>query len=166
MEMPGDTPNVTFPITNYFNGTIREYYANGTIASSRLNDMVLRIMTPYFYLGQDKGYPSIDPSSGDLNGLYPPLYRYDWNLTGTRNRDVRDAHAELIRNLGAQSAVLLKNVNGALPLKAPKNVGVFGSDAPDPVNGPYSFMEEDIGTLPIGGGSGMFPYRVQYCVQD
>lgn len=164
MEMPGDVPKVVFPFTNYFNGTIRQYYANGTLTSARLDDMLLRILTPYFYLGQDQAYPSVDPSSADLNGLYPQQYRYDFNLTGTRDRDVRDSHAGIIRGLGAQSAVLLKNVNGALPLKAPKNIGVFGNDAADVVNGPYGFQEEDIGTLPIGGGSGTVPVH-RICVQ-
>ena len=156
MEMPGDTPNVTFPITNYWNGTIQKLYANGSVPVARLNDMLARILTPYFLLGQDEAYPSIDPSSGDLNALYPQQYRYNFDLTGVRSRDVRGNHANNIRALGAQAAVLLKNVNGALPLKAPKSIGVFGNDAADAVNGPYGFQEEDIGTLPIGGGSGMF----------
>jgi beta-glucosidase len=155
MEMPGDTPNVTFAISNHWNGTIQNFYANGSLSSARLNDMLVRILTPYFFLGQDKTYPSIDPSSGDLNVLYPQHYRYDFNLTGARNRDVRDNHAANIRAVGAESAVLLKNVNGALPLQAPKNIGVFGNDAADSVTGLYSFQEEDIGALPIGGGSGM-----------
>jgi len=154
--MPGDTPNVTFAITNYWNGTIQNFYANGTLPSARLNDMLTRVLTPYFYLGQNEAYPSIDPSVADLNFLYPQRYRYDFNLTGTRSRDARDGHAANIRALGAQAATLLKNVNGALPLKAPKNIGVFGSDAADVVNGLYGFQEEDIGTLPIGGGSGTF----------
>jgi beta-glucosidase len=155
MEMPGDTPNVTFAITNYWNGTIQELYANGSLASTRLNDMLLRIYTPYFYLGQDQAYPSTDPSVAGLNQLYPQQYRYNFNLTGIRSRDVRGDHAEGIRALGAQSAVLLKNDKGALPLKAPKNIGVFGSDAADTENGLYGFQAEDIGALPIGGGSGM-----------
>jgi beta-glucosidase len=156
MEMPGDTPSVIFAITNYWNGTIQKLYANGSIPSTRLDDMLLRIYTPYFFLGQNNPYPSIDPSGADLNGLYPPQYRYNFNLTGTRSRDVRGNHAALIRALGAQSAVLLKNENGALPLKAPKNIGVFGSDAADTENGLYGFQLEDIGALPIGGGSGAF----------
>jgi beta-glucosidase len=162
MEMPGDSPNVTFAITNYWNGTIQQFFANETLTSTRLNDMLLRILTPYFHLGQDQGYPSVDPSSADLNTLYPQQYRYDFGLNGTRSRDVRDNHAELIRTLGAQSSVLLKNVNGALPLKAPKNIGVFGNDAADTVNGQYFFQDEDIGTLPIGGGSGKSVSRRNY----
>jgi beta-glucosidase len=159
MEMPGDTPNVTFPIANYWNGTIQTLYANGSVTLGRLNDMLARILTPYFLLGQDEAYPSIDPSTSDLQALYPNQYRYDFNLTGARSRDPRDNHADNIRALGAQAAVLLKNVDGALPLKAPKSIGVFGNDAADAVNGPYGFQEEDIGTLPIGGGSGMFNFQ-------
>lgn len=159
MEMPGDTPNVTFAITNYWNGTIQNLVANGSLPTARLDDMLVRVLTPYFYLGQNEAYPSIDPSAGDLNLLYPQQYRYDFNLTGARSRDVRDGHAGNIRALGAQAAVLLKNVNGTLPLKAPKNIGVFGNDAADPVSGLYGFQEEDIGTLPIGGGSGKSTLR-------
>lgn len=156
MEMPGDVPGPIFPFTNYFNGTIREYYANGSFSSARLDDMLIRIFTPYFYLGQDEGYPSKDPSMADLMTLYPQdSYRYDFNLTGTRSRDVRQRHADGIRALGAQAAVLLKNVNGTLPLRAPRNIGVFGSDAAESVNGLYGFQDAEIGTLPIGGGSGM-----------
>jgi beta-glucosidase len=155
MEMPGDTPNVTFPFTNYWNGTIQKFYENGTLSSARLNDMLVRVLTPYFYLGQNEAYPSIDPSCADLNSLYPQQYRYNFNLTSPRSRDVRGDHAANIRALGAQSAVLLKNVNGALPLRAPKNIGVFGNDAADSESGLYGFQEEDVGTLPVGGGSGM-----------
>lgn len=154
--MPGDVPSVVFAFTNYWNGTIQNLYANKTLPATRLDDMLTRILTPYFYLGQNEGYPSIDPSVADLNLLYPQQYTYDFNLTGTRSRDPRGRHADNIRALGAQAAVLLKNVNGALPLKAPKVIGVFGNDAADVVNGQYGFEDEDIGTLPIGGGSGMF----------
>jgi beta-glucosidase len=86
--------------------------------------------------------------------LYPQKYTYGFNLTGTRNRDVRSSHAETVRALGAQSAVLLKNVIGALPLRAPKNIGVFEDDAADSVSVQHSFQEKAIDTLPIGGGSG------------
>lgn len=55
--------------------------------------------------------------------------------------------------------VLLKNVDGALPLKTPKNIGVFGNDAGDLTNGLYfesTFTNvgfED-GVYAVGGGSG------------
>lgn len=57
--------------------------------------------------------------------------------------------------------VLLKNVNGTLPLKAPKNIGVFGNDAGDLTDGLYFGGDADLtnigfqyGVLPVGGGSG------------
>ena len=155
MEMPGDTPNVTFAVTNYWNASIANFRSNGSLTDGRLDDMLFRIMTPYFYLGQDQNYPSVDPSSTALNALYPAsLVQFPFILNGTSSRDVREAHATGIRALGAQAAVLLKNSNNALPLKAPRNIGVFGNAAADSSNGQYSFQEEDIGVLPIGGGSG------------
>jgi beta-glucosidase len=163
MEMPGDTPKTYFAMANYWNGTIQEMHNNGSIPMSKLNDMLARILTPYFFLNQDQGYPSVDPGCADLNQLYPPKYRYDFNLTGQRDRNVQEDHASLIRSIGAQAATLLKNVNGALPLKTPKRIGVFGSDAADVTTGEYGPQQEVIGTLPIGGGSGMM---MSLLVQD
>lgn len=87
-------------------------------------------------------------------------YNYTFNL-GPSNLDVRDDHAALIRTLGAAGIVLLKNENSALPLKTPKNVGVFGNDAGDSTVG-LDFQGDpdlgqigfDLGVLPVGGGSG------------
>jgi beta-glucosidase len=44
--------------------------------------------------------------------------------------NVQGRHAELIREIGAASTVLLKNVNRTLPLvaKSIRRVGVFGSE--------------------------------------
>lgn len=36
-----------------FGGNLTQAVENGTLSMSRVNDMVLRIMTPYFYLNQD-----------------------------------------------------------------------------------------------------------------
>ena len=152
MDMPGKSALI--PFTDYWNASITAATSNGSISASRLDDMVTRVMTPYFYLGQNQGYPSIDPSTSALEGVSVQEFNYDFNLTGTSNRDVRGNHADLIRSLGAQSATLLKNDNRALPLKTPKTIGVFGNDAADIVNGPYGFEAEEIGTLPVGGGSG------------
>lgn len=97
--------------------------------------MVLRIMTPYFYLKQDD-YPPIDGRSPALNNNNPQNYRYQFTL-GVSDTNVRDDHAQLIRELGAAGTVLLKNVNQTLPLKTPRSIGVFGNDAGDLVNGEY-----------------------------
>lgn len=74
---------------------------------------------------------------------------------------MRDDHAASIRELGAAGIVLLKNENNALPLKTPKNVGVFGNDAGDITIGLYFGADPDLGqigydlgVMPVGGGSG------------
>lgn len=75
--------------------------------------------------------------------------------------DVRKDHKQLIRELGAAGIVLLKNENNTLPLKTPKNIGVFGNDAGDIGAGLYSIDIPGVGNvgyaegvLPVGGGSG------------
>jgi beta-glucosidase len=161
MDMPGGeiTPA---PTPSYFGDNLKQGVNNGTVTQARLDDMCHRIMTPYFLLRQNEDYPPIDPSEGPLNQeLDPPPYVYQIPVGKAANVDVREDHATLIRELGAAGTVLLKNVNGALPLKAPKSIAVLGNDAIDDVNGQYfsgsAFGTNgfEYGTLPVGGGSGM-----------
>jgi beta-glucosidase len=117
--------------------------------------MITRIMTPYYFLGQDKDYPLIDPATVELNTFSPQSTWFEpFVLNGTSNRDVRVDHAVVIRNLGAASAVLLKNVDGTLPLAAPKSIAVFGNDAGEDTEGYYNQINFEYGTLSIDGGSG------------
>lgn len=161
MDMPGSIGWSSNSNASYFGGNITIAVNNGSLPISRLNDMILRVMTPYFYLGQDD-YPTVDPSSADLEGFVASESPYQWDLSGTKHRDLRDDHASLIRNLGASSATLLKNTNNALPIsKPPKVIGVFGNDAADEADGLYQPEDYpandygyDIGTLYVGGGSG------------
>lgn len=140
---------------SYFGGNVTAAVNNGTVAETRVDDMIVRIMTPYFWLGQDKDFPSVDPSSGDLNTFSPKsTWTHEFNLTGTRSRDVREDHGALIRKHGADAAVLLKNENKALPLKAPKSIAVFGNDAGDDTQGYLNQDDFEFGTLTSGGGSG------------
>ncbi len=165
MDMPGAISRGT---ASYFGGNITIAINNGSIAESRLDDMIARVMTPYFYLQQNSGYPTIDPSEEALNNFLPSEdTQFQFVLNGTANRDVRADHATLIRELGAVSAVLLKNTNGTLPLKAPKTIGVFGNDAADFTTGLYNtanlgYLGYEIGALPVGGGSGAgrFSYMI------
>jgi beta-glucosidase len=112
-------------------------------------------MTPYFHLGQDVDFPLVDPSGGDLNTFSPTStwFRY-FNLNGTRSRDVRGNHSISIRELGAKATVMLKNVNNTLPLKAPKNIAIFGNDQGEPAPGYLNQANYEDGTLVAGGGSG------------
>jgi beta-glucosidase len=124
--------------------------------------MVRRVLTPYFFLGQDNGFPTVDPSSG----AYPMIDDYepdsywlqDWTTAGaigSTDRDVRGNHSSLIRTLGSAGTVLLKNSNSSLPLKSPKKIGVFGNAAGDLTTGLYYHSTNyEYGCLPDGGGSG------------
>lgn len=150
---------------------------NGSLAMSRLDDMAHRIMvrrqspcnifelfvddtsqTPYFWLNQDN-YPAIDGSTpGTQKTWSQDTYRYNYTY-GPSSVDVRADHKNLIREIGAAGTVLLKNVNKTLPLKAPKNIAIYGNDAADLTNGLYfsnliSNNGFEIGVLPVAGGSG------------
>ncbi|TKA55684.1 putative beta-glucosidase G [Cryomyces minteri] len=161
MNMPGGI-NFLSPTPSYWGENITIAVNNGSLAESRIDDMIRRIMTPYFYLGQDQGFPTVDPSGVPLNFFPPSTWVAEFDLNGTSNRDVRANHAGLIRELGAAGTVLLKNINNALPLRAPKNIAVFGNDAGDLTRGLYFLNifagvgsgNEEFGTLPVGGGSG------------
>ena len=41
--------------------------------------------------------------------------------------DVQDDHFQVVREIGAASAILLKNVAGALPLRKPKSLAIIGT---------------------------------------
>lgn len=154
------------PTTNttpsWFGGNLTLGVQNGSVSESRLDDMVRRVMTPYFALGQDRDFPLIDPSMG----AYPQVDNFEaqfyWKdqytaagVLGEASRDVRGNHSALIRELGAAGSVLLKNVKSALPLVAPKRIGIFGNAAGDLTTGPYYQSNEyEYGCLPAGGGSG------------
>lgn len=168
MDMPGHIrgriPNSegTAYLT-YFGANLTESMNNGTIEMDRLDDMITRIMTPYYALHQDEGYPSVDPSAALLNTFaLPDTYFREWNLTGEASRDVRDNHGDLIRKHAAASTVLLKNEDSALPLKAPQSIAVFGNDAGEVTEGPLNQQPFEFGTLAVGGGSGAarFTYLV------
>lgn len=120
----------------YFGANLTNAINNGSLSEERLDDSVIRILTPYFHFKQSN-YPEVDPSEAALQGLDLATYAYQSTLSNMSNVDVRGNHSVLIRELGAAGTVLLKNVDGALPLKRPKNIAVFGNDAGDVVDGLY-----------------------------
>ncbi|KPM45185.1 putative beta-glucosidase G [Neonectria ditissima] len=150
--------NVPGPISptdlghTYFGNNLVTGVQNTTLSSSRLDDMVRRVLVPYYYLGQDQGFPSVDPSTYFLVAQF--LGVSTGSAVTPAGRDVRGNHDELIREIGAAGTVLLKNDNGILPLKNTSNLGVFGSDAADPTSLLYPNGGPGFGTIVIGGGSG------------
>ncbi|KAH7141774.1 glycosyl hydrolase family 3 N terminal domain-containing protein [Dactylonectria macrodidyma] len=125
----------------------------GSITKKRINKIVYRIISPYFYFGQDQNnFPTIDLSlsytfrawSNVLSLLPGPI---------PKSRNVRANYAKLIRKIGAKVTVLLKNVNSTLPLKAPLNIGVFNNDTTNPSNGLTFIKLFEVGTLDISGSA-------------
>ncbi|KAI9677786.1 MAG: hypothetical protein M1822_008098 [Bathelium mastoideum] len=138
---------------------------NGSVPEWRLDDMATRIMAAFFYLGEDQGFPELNFAQG-----YLPTFGYEYptamvDYTQVNDHvDVRDAHAQVIRAVGANSIVLLKNVNNTLPLSAPRQIAVIGEDAGPSMYGPNGCSDRgcDNGTLAMGWGSGStnFPYLI------
>lgn len=157
MNMPGGI-QFSQSVPSLWGANLTTSVNNGSLDISRLDDMAHRIMTPYFWLGQDN-FPAVDPSTPSTQRTWAEsTYRYNFTY-GDEVVDVRDDHAELIREIGSAGTVLLKNTNNALPLKSPKNIGVFGNDAGDLTNGLYfaNLVSEEgfeYGVLPVAGGSG------------
>ncbi|KAK8203779.1 glycoside hydrolase family 3 protein [Phyllosticta capitalensis] len=149
-------------VPSWFGGNLTKAVENGTVAESRVDDMAKRVMTPFYLLGQDEGFPGVDASSGayPMNNQFEPESDWleSWTAAGAINTesnvDVRSNHSKLIRELGAAGMVLIKN-NGALPLSKPKDIAVVGNAAGDVQNGLYYHdVNYEPGVLPVGGGSG------------
>ena len=144
MTMPGDITMGSG--TSYFGSNLTDYVSNGTISAARLDDMATRILAGWYYLHQDSAsYPATNFNA------FAPLDE------GTNAHvDVQGNHDKLVREIGAASTVLLKNVNGALPLKKPRSLVIIGNDAGPGRAGPNQFTDQggSDGTLATGWGSG------------
>ncbi|KAI0839521.1 glycoside hydrolase family 3 protein [Hypoxylon sp. FL0890] len=160
LEMPGNLSVLAGPA--YFGDLLLDAVKAGLVPEERLDDMAKRVMAPYFRLGQDRNYPTLDPANGAVlltyeYGHQSPLFEF---IPVVDARDVRGDHAKLIREIGAAGTVLIKNVNETLPLNNVTNIGVFGNGASYPTVGSvFLDIQErpegfEYGTFDIGGGSG------------
>jgi beta-glucosidase len=167
LTIPGETsPNGIDGLgISFWGPNLTMAVLNGSVPEWRLDDMATRIMAAYYYLGQDRDFPELNYASGDYAtyGYEYPLAQLDYTLIN-QHVDVRDNHAQIIRTVGANSIVLLKNVNSTLPLKKPRQLGVIGEDAGPSPYGPNGCSDRGCnnGTLAMGWGSGstQFPYLV------
>lgn len=166
LEMPGYTG--TSAVSTWFIPYLPQAIANGSISIDRLDDMVGRIMTPYYLLNQDTDFPTPDESMiymllmatiglPEVKQFPSPIGGGPWQNIAAR--DVRGNHSAIIRKIGAEATVLLKNEDNILPLGSYSEIGVFGSSAADFVDGlAYWAMGFDygpeFGPIAVGGGSG------------
>ncbi|KAG6868143.1 hypothetical protein C0993_007217 [Termitomyces sp. T159_Od127] len=120
---------------------------NQMISEDRLKDMATRVLAGWYLLHQDSSaFPAVN-----FNANNPD------DMATNEHLDVQDDHFELVREIGAASTVLLKNKNGALPLKRPRSIFLAGSDSgPAREAGPNAFRDQtgNDGILAMGGGSG------------
>ncbi|KAB5590285.1 Beta-glucosidase [Ceratobasidium theobromae] len=152
--------DMTMPGTGFWGADLVALVNSGAVPTARLDDMVHRILTPYYALGQDKNFPSVQYNTGGIaSESYISLN------PGNTNINVQADHYKLIRQIGEQSATLLKNVRttgGGLPLKKSKFLAVFGQDAGSNPDGllfcgsinQCSMSHSNNGTNSVGGGSG------------
>jgi beta-glucosidase-like glycosyl hydrolase len=161
MTMPGDTSFNTG--VSFWGSNLTLAVLNGTVTPARLDDMVMRILTPYFYVGLGLNEPEINFSSWTDDTFGPLHASVGADIQQINSHvDVRRDHGALIRNIGARATVLLKNTNNTLPLNRPKFVAVIGEDAGPNALGPNGCSDRgcDNGTLAAawGSGSANFPY--------
>jgi beta-glucosidase len=125
-------------------GNLSLMVTNGSLEQSRLDDMAMRIVTPYFR------FAHFEPGTGMPANLLAPHELVD----------ARDPESDKALLQGAiEGHVLVKNTNNALPLKKPKVLSVFGYDAAAPArNTPtgglfnrWGFGMENTLTVPVLG---------------
>ena len=165
MTMPGDT--LFDSGASYWGTNLTIAVINGTVPEWRLDDMATRIIAAWYLVGRDNAStPAINFDSWTLDTFgYQHFFAAENVRLINEHVDVRAEHARLIRQQGADSTVLLKNTNNALPLTGKeKSTAVFGSDAGDNPYGPNGCSDRgcDNGTLGMawGSGSANFPYLV------
>lgn len=164
MTMPGDT---SFDSGySFWGGNLTLAVVNGTVPAWRIDDMATRIMAAFFKVGKTvEDLPDINFSSWtrDEEGF---LQTYSKENPAKVNYgvNVMHDHKRHIRESAAKGTVLLKNTDGALPLKKPKFLAVIGEDAGSNPAGPNGCSDRgcDNGTLAMSWGSGTsnFPYLI------
>ncbi|KAJ7281921.1 putative beta-glucosidase [Mycena rebaudengoi] len=140
---------------NFYGDELTALVKNKTVSEARLDDMVIRTLTPIFqYQDLDKHpKPSFDV----------------WDLSVPTN-NVRRDHYKIIRKIGEEAITLVKNnrkLGGGLPLPAPSSMAslaVIGEDAGASPYGATSCGDggtgcqvENNGTLTSSGGSWAYP---------
>ncbi|KAF8912865.1 beta-glucosidase [Gymnopilus junonius] len=152
MTMPGAS-NLFSVSTTYFGSALVSAVQSGSVSQARITDMATRILAAWYLTGQDSGFPAVNFDA--------------WNLNAGVNTHVNvqaDHKKQAIPDIGAASAVLLKNVGNILPLKTPKSIGVIGNGASNSSRGPNGYTDRggDDGVLALGWGSGTadFPYLI------
>ncbi|KAG5359162.1 Beta-glucosidase 2 [Yarrowia sp. E02] len=155
MSMPGNDVDGNI----FWGPDLTKMVANGTLPESRLDDMVLRILTAMIYTGIDDREPNFSAFTSDTMGNPNPVLMFNINYTSTlvnAHVDTRTSFSSRVALEGAEAAAVLLKNNGILPLQGPENVGVFGIGSqigPKGAECGFSMQCSD-GALIEGWGSG------------
>ncbi|KAI1090556.1 glycoside hydrolase family 3 protein [Rostrohypoxylon terebratum] len=164
MTMPGEGFGAE-GYSSFWGGALTEAALRIDIPQWRLDDMAIRIMAAFYKVGRDTNQIDINYSSWTLETEGPRYWAAKMgNTTVNQHVDVQEKHGELIREMGAKAAVLLKNVDKALPLVDETVIAVIGEDAQDNPDGPNGCVDRicNNGTLAMGWGSATaeYPYLI------
>lgn len=141
---------------------------NGTLPQWRLDDQCIRIMSAFYFVDRESNTPEIAPNmfswSQDTFSYEHAYARQNFDQVNW-HFNVRQDHAKLARKIASAGTVLLKNVDGALPLTGDEKLTtIFGSDAGENLWGPNGCPDRGCanGTFAMGWGSGSveFPYLI------
>ncbi|KAJ5894175.1 hypothetical protein N7495_005866 [Penicillium taxi] len=164
MSMPGDV--ILGSPYSFWGTNLTISVLNGTVPEWRIDDMATRIMAAYYKVGRDKYRtpPNFSSWTRDEYGYEHWIVSETYTKLNQRVNVQRD-HADVIRKIGSDSTVLLKNKNNALPLSHNERlVAIVGDDAGSNAYGPNGCTDRacDNGTLAMGWGSGTanFPYLI------
>lgn len=163
MSMPGT--DVDEFETVFWGEQLTRMVANGTLPESRLDDMVLRILTPLMYFGIDDREPNFASFVDTTVGSPYPAAKNPKQVQDkivNYHLDVRNQFSANVALESARGAIVLLFNSGVLPLKDKSNIGVFGVGS---VIGPNGAICENMqcsdGALIEGWGSGT-AYPTEY----
>ncbi|UJR19007.1 hypothetical protein I4U23_022137 [Adineta vaga] len=123
-------------IDGYMGDTLVSFVQNRSIPESRIDDMVTRIIAPYYLIRQDQNYPTVDLDRNAIENNY------------IINREASRA-----------GMILLKNVNNALPLNSSvdTNIYIYGQAAGQTTCGlEQTAWNKDFGSALYQGGGSSF----------
>lgn len=103
----------------YWTGNLTKAVDNGTLAQSRLDDMATRIVATWYRFG------NFTPGTG------LPVDLLSAHESQTVSGMLASSKSTIFQG-AVEGHVLVKNVNGALPLKSPRILSLYGYDGPAP----------------------------------
>lgn len=153
---------------SYFGANLTMMVLNGTVPDERVNDMAVRIMSAYYYVGLDKwmerDYDGPNFSAATTDD-YAFLYEDEqYTLVNKHVNAITKLSRKVAKQGALESFILVKNVNKTLPLKQknkklPKKMGIIGLGAfPDPDGNNCKMQMCGNGAMGSGWGSGAVRY--------